>query len=195
MHTQFSDLELFSLIKEEDAVAYEILFKRYNYMLYIYAYNKLGDKEDAKDIVQDLFAAIWAKRKTLLFSTDNVSGYLQAAVRNRIFDLISKKKCYDKHLDELPHYIYKYNNENTDYLVRELETQAYIEGALTLLPPRMRLVFELSRKDGLSHKEIANRLQISTETVKDQIKKALKIVKKKLGVLTHLIWGWLIICF
>ncbi|MNY64348.1 RNA polymerase sigma factor [compost metagenome] len=69
----------------------------------------------------------------------------------------------------------------TDHLVREKELSALIEREILALPPKMREVFELSRKGNLTHKEIAVKLNISEKTVKKQVNNSLKVLRTKLG--------------
>ncbi len=75
----------------------------------------------------------------------------------------------------------------TDFLIRENDLKNLIEKEIQALPPRMKEVFQLSRKDKLSHKEIANLMDISEQTVSTQIKKALRILRVRLGLITFLI--------
>ncbi len=75
----------------------------------------------------------------------------------------------------------------TDHLVREKQMKAIIEREISKLPKKMRIVFELSRNEHLSHKEIAETLNLSEQTVTDQIKKALKILRTRMGMCFFLV--------
>lgn len=184
---QLTDIELASFMKRGSSEAFEEIFRRYNRLLYTHAYNKLRDREEAKDIVQEVFANLWSKSQQYELSTTNLSGYLYASVKNRIFDILSKKRSASNYLLSLQDYIDQHDLQ-TDYRVREQQLQGIIEKAIDSLPPRMKLVFELSRKEHLSHKEIAQQLNISDQTVTDQIKKALKILRTKLGIMLYLMF-------
>lgn len=184
---QLTDIELASFMKGGSSEAFEEIFRRYNRLLYTHAYNKLRDREEAKDIVQEVFANLWSKSQQYELSTTNLSGYLYASVRNRIFDILSKKRSASNYLLSLQDYIDQHDLQ-TDHRVREQQLQGIIEKAIDSLPPRMKLVFELSRKEHLSHKEIAQQLNISDQTVTDQIKKALKILRTKLGIMLYLMF-------
>src|SRR5690606_13106116 len=72
------------------------------------------------------------------------------------------------------------NTTNDALLFDEREILEIVENEIRNLPPRMREIFELSRKDNLSHKEIAEKLNLSDQTVKKQVQNALKIIKNKL---------------
>ncbi len=186
MYGKLNDQELISLLKQGDEIAYTEIYNRYKSLLQNHAYKKLGDFEEVKDVLQELFANLWTKRAEIPITT-NLSGYLYAAVRNRIFDMLSHKQVVSKYVQELQTFI----NEGdciTDHLVREKEFALLIQKEIDALPLKMKEVFELSRKSGLSHKEIAYQLNISDQTVSKQITNAIKILKIKFGVLWFLVF-------
>lgn len=184
---KLTDEELLSLMSRGNDLAFSVFFHRYNRPLYLQVYQKLRDEEEAKDIVQDVFVNLWNISQSQGLITGHLKAYLFKAVRNRIFDLLSKKKSADKYVNSLQTFIDR-ATEQTDYPVREKQMQDLIDKAMLALPHRMRTVFELSRRQHLSHKEIAAQLHISDQTVTDQIKKALRILRVKLGVLFGLMF-------
>lgn len=184
-YDSFTDQKLTSLLLSGDEVAFNQIFLRYNSVLYIHAYNKLKNREEARDVVQDVFAVLWTKRLDIDFKT-NLAGYLYTAVRNKIFDLISHQTVESKYLGSLQGFL-DHGTAVTDHLIREKQIAAMIEKEIAALPPRMRLVFELSRKQHKTHKEIAEELGISQQTVTDQVKKALKILRSKLGIFIYIL--------
>lgn len=182
-----SDLALVDLIRAGDDLAFKEIFKRYNRALFAHAYNKLRDREEAKDVVQDVFLKLWNYSQQENFTPSNLAGYLHVAVRNRILDKLSKSKHANDYLNSLQNFLDE-GEERADFRIREQQLQEHIDQAILSLPSRMRLVFEMSRKEHLSHKEIAQQLNISDQTVTDQIKKALKILRSKLGILLYLLF-------
>ncbi|OKS88776.1 RNA polymerase sigma factor [Mucilaginibacter polytrichastri] len=82
-YTDLSDFELIALIKKDDSNAYKEIYYRYTGILYTHAYSKLQDREEAKDVVQDVFSYLWSRRATIEFQI-NVSGYLYQSLRNKI---------------------------------------------------------------------------------------------------------------
>jgi RNA polymerase sigma-70 factor (family 1) len=173
-----TDSELVSLIREGDQNAFAEIFRRYNKLLYAHAYKRLKNKEEARDLVQDVFASLWTKKAVLQINT-SLAGYLYSFVRNRFYDIISHKQIASDYLVSLQTFLDQ-EHIASDYLVREHEFAAIIENEILSLPPRMRLVFEMSRKQHMSHKQIALELGISEQTVTDQIKKALKFLRPRL---------------
>lgn len=181
-----SDQELAALLKAGDHVAYTEIYHRFKGVLYVHAYNKLRNTEEAKDIIQDLFINLWTNHETLLI-TGNLSSYLYTAVRNRVFRTISRKSLASDYVTSIQQSVTE-GNCMTDHRVRESLLQALIEKEINALPEKMREVFLLSRKANLSHKEIAEQLGITEATVKKQVNNALKILKKKITLLYFLLY-------
>ncbi len=174
-----TDEQLVSLVKERDHLAFTEIYQRHWHTLYLHTYKVLGDLDEAKDLVQDVFFVFWEKACTLDIRA-NVKGYLYTATRNRIFSLIRKRKVNEQfielmlnELDELDH--------TTVQKIDEQELVALIDAEIAQLPPKMRMVFELSRKQFLTHKEIAEKLGMSEEAVKKHIHRSIKLLKSKLG--------------
>jgi len=179
----FSDAELLLLLKEGDKRAYTEIYHRYKFILHNHAWNKLRNKEEAQDILQEVFVGLWAKRDTLKIDT-NLSGYLYSAVRNRILDYFSHNNVKLKYINGLKPDLTQ--DVPTDHKARENQLKIIIDNEIAELPPRTREVFELSRKHHLTYKEIAQRLGTSEETVKKQVSRALHMLRVKLGLLLYL---------
>ncbi|WP_335645374.1 RNA polymerase sigma-70 factor [Pedobacter steynii] len=183
-YSLLSDLELTALLKEGDAAAYTVVYNRYFNELYIHAYARLRDKEEAQDVVHELFATLWNKRAELMFKS-SLPAYLYTAVRNRILDVIAHQQVESRYVTSLQHFIEE-GYCITDHQVRERQLAALIEKGISELPPKMRAIFELSRKHAMSHKEIAEQLNLSEQTVRTQVKNALRILRLKLGLMLFL---------
>lgn len=175
-----SDNELIQLTKQGDESAYSEIYKRYWGILFQHARKMLQDDESAKDIVQDVFAALWTKRNNLDIHT-KLSSYLYGVVRYKIFDFIDRGKVQGSYLQSLEKFIDQgeYTTDNI-WLQKELALQ--IEKETNALPAKMREIFVLSREQDLSYKEIAEQLNISDQTVKKQIYNAMKILRPKFGL-------------
>jgi RNA polymerase sigma-70 factor (ECF subfamily) len=178
--SKLSDMELVALLKEGDQYAYTEIYQRYKTLLYVFALKRLEGADESKDLIHELFLALWARRAELVI-TGSLSSYLYTAVRNRIIDLVARREVSDRYIQSFQHYIDKGEN-NTDHLVRHKELLALIENEIAALPPKMRQVFELSRKTNCTRKEIAERLGLSEQTVKSHMQHALKLLRGKLGV-------------
>lgn len=180
-YSAYTDQELVALLQQGDGLAFREVFERYSSLLYQHTFNKIRNSEEARDVVQEIFAKLWAKHDELDFTTLNLKGYLYTTVRNAVFDLLRHKVHVDAYAESYTRYVAD-NVAETDYLIREKQFAAIIEAEIAALPPRMREVFELRRVENLSNKEIAEKLKLSEHTVKDQMKKALKILRPKIGL-------------
>jgi RNA polymerase sigma-70 factor (ECF subfamily) len=179
-----SDYELLAMFKEGQRSAYEEIYHRYWALLYSHARKMVQSDEDAKDLIQDVFSVFWIDGPTLELQT-TLSAYLYSIVRYKVFNLIDRKKVRSDYLSSLESYIKK-NEYSGEYRVREKQMEELIEKEIAALPPKMREVFELSRKANLNYREIAEKLNISDNTVKKQMSNALKILRSRLGVLFDL---------
>jgi RNA polymerase sigma-70 factor (family 1) len=179
------DDALISLLREGNQDAYTEIYNRYKWLLHTHAYKKLGDRDAANDVIQELFTSLWLKREDIYLTT-TLSAYLYTAVRNRVLNVIEHRMVESKYIDSLADYANGFVAA-TDHLVRENQFNAIIEKEIAALPPKMREVFELSRKAHLSHREIAEHLHISEQTVTKQVKNALKILRMRLGLIAYVI--------
>ena len=174
------------MLRQGSDTAFEFLYNKYYGVMYLHAYNKLRDRETAKDIVQDIFTGIWQRKEYLEIKT-GLSSYLYSSTRNRVIDHISKEKSKAGYLDSLADYEEK-GYSATDHLLREKMLQQQIESVLGQLPPRLREIFELSRKQHLSHKEISKKLNLSEQSVRTYIRDVLRILRMRFGALPWIIF-------
>lgn len=173
-----TDQDLVQFLREGRQDAFTEIYNRYKWLLHTHAYKKLGDREAANDLVHELFANLWNQRSTL-FLTATLSAYLYTAIRNRALNVIEHRMIESRYADSLMRFANTYEAA-TDHLAREKQFMAAIEKEILALPPKMRQIFELSRKGHLSHKEIADTLHLSEQTVTRQIKNALRILRIRL---------------
>ena len=180
-----SDIQLISLFKDGDRRAYEEIYFRYWAILFSHACKMLGNQEDAQDLVQDVFSVFWLNG-TQVNITHSLPAYLYTMMRYKILDSISRKKVKSNYLLSLSNFIEK-NEYSADFRVREKQMEAIIAKEVAALPAKMREVFELSRNLNYSHREIAEELGISENTVKNQITNALKILRSKLNTSIYML--------
>jgi RNA polymerase sigma-70 factor (ECF subfamily) len=176
-YKSLTDLELFVLMQEGNKYAFEEIYERFNGLLYIYACKMVPDKEDARDIVQEIFVYLWSNPDIKIKS--QLSAYLYTAVRYKIFDWLDKNKSRTNYLQSLENFADQ-GDYVTDNYIREREFASLIEKEVALLPPKMRVIFEMSRRQHLTQKEIADILHLSDKTVKKQMSNALKVLRLKL---------------
>ncbi|MBQ3206425.1 MAG: RNA polymerase sigma-70 factor [Bacteroidales bacterium] len=155
----------------------EILFDdlfRYNYRpLCLYALHYIQDVDLAEDVVQECYTALWEKLQEGAHVLSRKS-YLYMMVRNRCLDHLRKKGIPTESLK--PYDTYGIIDDN-DAQERS-QTEAKLWTAIDSLPDKCREVFIMSKRDGLKYEEIADELGLSVNTVRNQISKALKVLKE-----------------
>lgn len=176
-YKQYTDTELLHLLKDDNVDAFSEIYFRHAEHMYRQTYKALRNREEAQDIIQNIFTSLWKKRAEINIS--NLAAYLFIANRNQLIKIIAHKKITSDYFSWLQTVI---DEELTtaDSVIREKQLQELIEQEVSKLPSKMRVVFNLSRKAHLSHKEIAVKLDLSEATVKTQVKNALKILRTKL---------------
>ncbi|WP_212003800.1 RNA polymerase sigma-70 factor [Chitinophaga sp. HK235] len=171
-----SDAELLLLLKEGQEPAFNEVYARYFGLLFRYAYNILNDEEECSDVIQEIFVWIWENREQLDITT--LKGYLMAAVRYRLARTIQTSQRRATILStNITHHTFTLIDDDID--VKAL--RKVINEFTATLPERAREIFQLSRMQHFSNKEIAARLGISEKTVENQITIALKKLKSDLG--------------
>jgi len=185
-YSSYNDYELTQLFMSGDDVAFKEIYLRYDKPLYLYAYHKLGNKEESRDVIQDVFAWLLNNRLGLDLKT-TLSGYLYKSVLNKIYNIYKHKQILNKYTEEGNGYL-DLERTGTDFLVREKDIRAMIDKTIAEMPPRMREVYELKSKRYMSARQIAEYTGVAESTVNTQLKRAMKHLKLKLGLLAYLMF-------
>jgi len=164
------EIELIRDFKKGDTKAFEKLFQKYHKKLYAFLFHLLHSKEDAEEIVQETFIKIWEKREDFIegYSFDS---FLFTVAKNAFLNLNRKKinrKVFEDHLNFLDEIS---SGRADDYVIFK-ETKEIINTIIEGLPPKRKEIFFLRKIEGLSRKEIAEKLDISIITVDSQLMKA-----------------------
>jgi len=189
LYSAYADSELVLLLNKGDENAYREIYSRYRDQLAVYAINIVVTKEDALDILQDIFVNLW-KIRGQLHITHSLKAYLYTGVRNgclRFIDTRMKEKA------RMARYAGHSANTAENAADRYLEYKEFekrIAAAIELLPEKMQAVFRLSREEELSHAEIGRQLDISEHTAKKHVQQALKLIRGRLGPFTGLFAGY-----
>lgn len=179
VYSQFLDAELTALLKAGNQAAFTEIYNRHWRLIYAHVYKMLRDEEEAKDVVQEVFGNLWLKAAAIK-SDVNIAGLLYVSARNKVFDLIERNKVRTDYIGEIAKFLSEPVNSQVD-TIDEKRILEILDREIQKLPAKMREIFELSRKENLSHKEIAAQLGISEQTVKKQVQNALKVIKPKLN--------------
>jgi RNA polymerase sigma-70 factor (family 1) len=175
----YTDQQLLRLVADGDEEAFTLLYRRYWEVLFVRAVKVIGSREDAADIVQEVFLSIWHRRAELVI-TGSLGAYLQTSVRYQAIHYIEKNITRRNYLEQLTELANR-SDLSPEALLQAKEVQQVVHDTVRDMPPRMREVWRLSRQENLSHAEIATRLGISEETVKKHIQHALQLIKTSIG--------------
>lgn len=179
MH-ELSDIELLQALKNSQEAAFNEIYRRYWYQLLVAVMKTVRSESDAEDIVQELFESLW-KRRSELQVEGALPAYLFSSARYMSIRYITRHLTRSNYLKRLADHFEgtALPTIESGLYVQELEQQ--IDAAIAEMPHKMREVFQLSRKHHLSHREIAEKMQISEETVKKQVYYALKLIRSRIG--------------
>lgn len=174
------DPQLIQLLKQGNRDAFSELYKRYWEKVYSFCGLYLNSKVKAEDVVQEVFIKVWNSRE-FLREEDNFKGLLFIITRNLIFNQFRKnvnEDFYKLTVLSAMEESYDIQEEIDAYSLSE-----YIDQLIAELPERRQLIFNLSRKEHKSYKEIAQQLNISEKTVENQIAEALKFLRRNIQML------------
>lgn len=184
-HNVHSDTKLLHLLKSGDQSAFNMLYELYAASLTGYAAARLASLEEARDIIHDLFVYIWDERASITITT-SFKSFLFAAVRYRIIDHIRKNITRREYAEMAQRLTADYIASSEDELAAK-EISQTLELAVNNLPSRTKEIYRLSRHRQLAVKEIASRLHLSEQTVKNQLTTALSYLRISLERITVLL--------
>lgn len=193
MITDSDKVKLLAL-KQGDEKVFESVFKDFYAPLCLHARRYLIDSDVAEEVVQDMFFKMWERRDTLAINT-SLAAYLFKSITNHALNHIK----YQRHAQKYQEFIGFRTDENIaisphDALVHnDLERQ--LLGAIKLMPDRRKMIFEMSRLEGLRYNEIAEKLGISIKTVEIQMSKALEFMREKLSDYLPVLWLFLFLSY
>lgn len=173
-----SDKELVSLLIKGDESAFCDLYVRYKDRLWVFSFSLLKSEDETNDIVQEVFINLWESR-VFLNSELSFSSFLFTIARNRILN-------YFRDIDieaRIKNKILVQSEPFEDKVESEIVYEEYVlilKKAIENLPPQRKRIFNLSRIDHFTHKEIAEQLDISVYTVQEHISESLRFIRKYL---------------
>lgn len=164
---------------DADYDAFNEIYDHYWNMLLRIAIKKIGDVDLSMDIVQDLFVDLWQRRHTITIHT-GLRAYLISALYHKLFQHFRKQGIHEKHIDQYKVLVHDGLQEiftANGYEENYTHVLVAIEQSIEDMPDRMRVVFNMKYQRSLSNLEIAEQLGISLQTVKNQLSRALTLVR------------------
>lgn len=175
---ELQDEQLAAAFRQGDKKAFEALFRENYEPLCRFAYSFVNDRDEAEDVVQNLFVSFWEKKDDHEIES-NLKGYLYRMTRNACLNVLKHKKVVERHAEGSVLSEWSHSEAASDLTIAN-ELEGRIQHAIQSLPEQCRVVFELSRFENLKYAEIAARLKISEKTVENQIGKALRVMREQL---------------
>ncbi len=171
-----SNTELVKLLKKGDIAAFNDIYKMYCHKLHRFVLMYLKQDEDAEEIVQEVFVKIWESRSKIDIYA-SFESFLFTIAYNSTISLLRKRMSENKSREYLKSLQQIDSEDQVIDEIRFKELNHQIHSLLEQLTPRQREIFLLSREDGLTHKEIAEKLDISENTVNNHLVTILKFLK------------------
>lgn len=174
---QFGDAHLVEFLQEGKISAFEEIYRRYWCKLYGIAYHQTGVKEEAEELVQEVFLSIWNRRSEVVIK--HLDLYLTIAIKNQVYDFIKSQINYRKYQEYI---IFQeiYQSYAIDEIIDFSELSEAVDKVLSRLPEKSAEVFKRSRFENQSVREIALGLNLSEKAVEYHITKSLKFLKENL---------------
>ena len=170
-----TDTELATLLIRDNEAAFSELYVRYKDKLYYFCLHLLKSKEEANDIVQEIFIRLWESR-SFINPELSFSSFLYTMARNRILNYFR-----DIDIDEKVKQILSAQKiteeEAIDSKIIYTEYQMILQNAISQLPPQRQKIFNMSRIESMSHKEIAALLEMTTKGVEFHISKSTRALR------------------
>lgn len=160
-------------------VAFEEIYLKYAKRLNYHAFMFTKSRFVTEEIIQEVFIKLWVHRVKLKPDTD-IEAYLFRMVRNRAIDYFRKTVQHEDLAEEYWQDVLKSTTRTDDFIISK-EYNAILDQIMEGLPPRKRIIYQLSRHEGKTNQEIAVLLGISTKTVKNQLSEATQIIKAQLN--------------
>ncbi len=170
------DQQLIDSLQNHSEAAFDRIYDLCWKPLFQYAYKRLQSEDNAKDIVQEVFLALWNKKDTLKL-TSSLSAYLFSILRFKLIDHYQGCAVKEKHVLNITRQTDVDSHNDIEQKVYTNEIKGLLNLSIEGLPHKMKEVFKLSRIQGYSTKEISMQLRISEQTVKNQLTTAIKRLK------------------
>lgn len=165
-------------IAEGDMAAYKDIYNLYRHKLYSYLLHLTRSHEMTEDVVQDVFLKIWEDRKKLA-QVDHFNAYFQVMIKNRSFNLLKRMAMEAGILEDIKMIDQAGVAKEGDQIVYN-ELQRKLSRLVSELPEQQRIVYHMSREQGMKPDEIASQLNISVNTVKTHLSRGLNYLRKSL---------------
>lgn len=174
-----SDEELMQEIKADNMLAFDILYKKYCKRVYKFGYSILKSKEESENLMQDVFLNLWENRNKVK-KDSSVKSYVFTITYNSAISIF-REKAREYEFVEYLKSLQEINEEPVNVELEYHELANKLDEVIKALPQRQKEVYLLHRFEGLKYSEIAERLNLSVNTIENHMSRALKTIREKLG--------------
>ncbi len=175
---EVTDEVLMNSLRNDDARAFEAIYRRYWRQLFVFVYRQIGSTEEAKEVLQDLMLSLWQNRSDS--NVYNLRSFLFIAARNLV-NMHFRREINLRKYREYQLMRDVIESVEADSAVNEKEILAAIENALQKLPEKTANIFRMSKLDHVSINKIASRMGLSDKAVKYHLTKSMKLVREHLN--------------
>ncbi len=179
MNINKPDIELIKLLKKGDMAAFDAIYNKYCHKLHQFVFMYLKQEEDAEEVVQEVFIKIWESREKVDVYL-SFESFLFTIAYNSTMSLLRKRVSETKSREYLKSLQQINSAEQVIGEIQFKELDNKVQSLLQQLTPRQKEIYLLSREDGLTHKEIAIKLNISESTVNNHLVTILKFLKSNI---------------
>mgnify|MGYP000911344014 CR=1 FL=1 len=175
----YSDQKLMKEIKAGNMLAFDALYKKYCKSLYKFVFSIIKSAEEAENIIQDVFLNLWLNRNNIQKEA-LVKYYIFTIAYNSTISVIRRKIKESQFIEELKN-LQIHTQESVESEIEYNEMNEKLNEIINTLPERQKEVYLLHKAEGLKYSEIADRLNISVNTVENHMSRALKTIRDRLG--------------
>ncbi len=166
---------LVTRIRQDNKDAFKSLYERYSKKIYFFSLKYIGNNVEVEELVQSVFINVWENRQSL-DAGNSVKSYIYKAAVNYIYNYLKKKSIHARFIESQTDKDEIHSNLTYEQVFfHDLERS--INTIVETLPAQQQKIFRLNRDAGLTHLEIASKLDLSVRTVENQMYRALKTIR------------------
>jgi len=170
---------LLSLVAQGDVNAFSAIYHHYNRSIYPFVLKITKSETLAEEIIQEVFISVWVNR-TQMAQVENFRAYIYTIATNKTLNYFKKAVAETRRILQVSATSAKVSNVTEEEIFAK-ESESLVQAAVESLPEQRKKIYKLSRHEGLTHDQIAEKLNISKNTVKNQLVEALKFIRHYLN--------------
>ena len=171
----YNESDLLNKIASGDSRAFAIVYEHYRKRVYTVSLQYLRSETQAEDAVQEIFLKLW-RLEDHLKAVKNLEAYLMQLTKYKCLNMLRRVKLESLHIEPMPEEFDAVDSDTEDQILLN-DTRKVVNDGIALLPPQQKLVYNLCHVEGMKYEEVAQKLQLSPETVRSHLKLALRFLR------------------